>query len=370
MKDHLVKAVADGVRVYAAVTTDLVNEAIRRHGCHAVAAAALGRTMTGALLLAANLKNREALTITFDGHGPLGRVTADATPEGFVRGYVTNPYVDLPQNAKGKIDVGGGVGTDGTVTVTRFTGLRNPVTGSAPLTDGEIADDLTKYLYVSEQTPSSVGLGVLIGHAGEEMACYVNDFSKPVVVSSASVNASAAYEISSQADYIFTAKTTAIGAIGTAMQVTDLSGLLDKLGISVENITSAESKDSSYGTRPLTEEERAYYQAMVDTVNETFMETVASGRSLPIERVRELATGLTYTGIDAVQNGLADEIGTREDAIAKAAELAGMRTYAVVSLEPESDDLSDLVGLLSSSKMSNEDLIERLKELNGNGSQH
>ena len=206
--------------------------------------------------------------------------------------------------------------------------------------------------------------------AGEEMACYVNDFSKPVVVSSASVNASAAYEISSQADYIFTAKTTAIGAIGTAMQVTDLSGLLDKLGISVENITSAESKDSSYGTRPLTEEERAYYQAMVDTVNETFMETVASGRSLPIERVRELATGLTYTGIDAIQNGLADEIGTREDAIAKAAELAGMRTYTVVSLEPESDDLSDLVGLLSSSKMSNEDLIERLKELNGNGSQH
>lgn len=71
-----------------------------------------------------------------------------------------------------------------------------------------------------------------------------------------------------------------------------------------------------------------------------------------------------------IQNGLADEIGTREDAIAKAAELAGMRTYAVVSLEPESDDLSDLVGLLSSSKMSNEDLIERLKELNGNGSQH
>ncbi len=170
MKDHLVKAVADGVRVYAAVTTDLVNEAIRRHGCHAVAAAALGRTMTGALLLAANLKNREALTITFDGHGPLGKVTADATPEGFVRGYVTNPYVDLPQNAKGKIDVGGGVGTDGTVTVTRFTGLRNPVTGSAPLTDGEIADDLTRYLYTSEQTPSSVGLGVLVDETGDVQA--------------------------------------------------------------------------------------------------------------------------------------------------------------------------------------------------------
>ena len=88
MKDHLVKATADGVRIYAAVTTDLVNEAIRRHDCYPVAAAALGRTMTGALLLAANLKNKEALTVKFAGGGPLGIVTADATPEGYVRGYV------------------------------------------------------------------------------------------------------------------------------------------------------------------------------------------------------------------------------------------------------------------------------------------
>ena len=127
-----------------------------------MAAAALGRTMTGALLFAANLKNKEAVTITFDGHGPLGKVTADAVPEGFVRGAVGNPHVNLPLNAKGKLDVGGGVGADGMVTVTRFTGLRNPVTGSTALTDGEIADDLTKYLYDSEQTPSSVGLGVLV----------------------------------------------------------------------------------------------------------------------------------------------------------------------------------------------------------------
>ena len=162
MKDHLVKATAEGVRIYAAVTTDLVNEAIRRHDCYPVAAAALGRTMTGALLLAANLKNKEALTVTFDGHGPLGKVTADATPEGFVRGSVGEPHVNLPLNKLGKIDVGGGVGTDGMVTVTRFTGLKNPITSSVEISDGEIADDLTKYLYVSEQTPSSVGLGVLV----------------------------------------------------------------------------------------------------------------------------------------------------------------------------------------------------------------
>ena len=146
--------------------------------------------------------------------------------------------------------------------------------------------------------------------AGEEMADYVRGFSertgKPVVVSSASVNASAAYEISSQADYIYTAKTTAIGAIGTVMQVTDLSGLMEKLGISVDNVTSADSKDSSYGTRPLTEEERAYYQDQVDQINETFIQTVAEGRDMPVEDVRALATGLTFTGMTAVENGLAD----------------------------------------------------------------
>ncbi len=162
MKDHLVKAIADGVRVYAAVTTDLVNEAIRRHDCYPVASAALGRTMTGALLLAANLKNKECLTVKFKGDGPLGQVVADANPEGFVRGYIEHPHVDLPLNSKGKLDVGGGIGA-GIVSVTRFTGLKNPVTGSSEIVTGEIGDDLTNYLYISEQTPSSVGLGVLVG---------------------------------------------------------------------------------------------------------------------------------------------------------------------------------------------------------------
>ena len=162
MKDHLVKAIADGVRVYAAVTTNLVNEAIRRHDCYPVASAALGRTMTGALLMAANLKNKECLTVKFNGDGPLGQVVADANPEGFVRGYVDHPHVDLPLNDKGKIDVGGGVGA-GLVSVTRFTGLKDPITGSCEIVTGEIAEDLTNYLFISEQTPSSVGLGVLVG---------------------------------------------------------------------------------------------------------------------------------------------------------------------------------------------------------------
>lgn len=169
-KDHLTKATAEDVRVFAAVTTDLVREGSKRHDCYPVAAAALGRTMTGALLFAANLKNKEAVTIKINGSGSLGSIVADAVPEGFVRGYVENPHVDLParlkpteSNPHGKIDVAGGVGRNGFVTVTRFTGLKKPVTGSAEIISGEIAEDLTNYLATSEQTPSSVGLGVLVG---------------------------------------------------------------------------------------------------------------------------------------------------------------------------------------------------------------
>ena len=192
-----------------------------------------------------------------------------------------------------------------------------------------------------------VNSGGGVATAGEEMCGYVKDFEKPIVVSSASMNASAAYEISSQADYIFTAKTTAIGSIGTALEVTDLSGLLEKLGISIDTVTSSESKDSSYGYRPLSEEERQYYQDMVNAINDTFIETVAEGRGMTEEDVRALATGLTFTGMEAVENGLADEIGTREDAIAKAAELAGLRDYEVVDLGPTGYDLGGLLDLLS-----------------------
>lgn len=204
--------------------------------------------------------------------------------------------------------------------------------------------------------------------AGEEMAQYVKDFSKPIVVSSASVNASAAYEISSQADYIFTAKTTAIGSIGTVMSITDLSGLYEKLGISVDNITSSESKDSGYGNRPLTDEERAYYQALVDEINETFIEAVADGRGMDVEAVRELATGLTFTGMTAVENGLADELGTLEDACDKAAELAHISTYETVNLYQDySVDMMELLDILSSSA-TKEDMINQLKELENDGS--
>ena len=201
-----------------------------------------------------------------------------------------------------------------------------------------------------------------VATAGEEMTQYVKDFSKPVVVSSASMNASAAYEISSQADYIYTAKTSAIGAIGTAMQITDLSGLYEKLGINIEDITSAEGKDSSYGTRGLTDEERAHYQHMVDQINETFLQSVAEGRGMDIEEVRALATGMTFTGMDAVENGLADEIGTLETACMKAAELGGIgNTFDTVYLHDEASTLESLFSLENSSDIT--DIPNAMKEL-------
>lgn len=160
MKDYLIKATVPGVRAFCAVTTESVNEAVRRHDCYPIAAAALGRTMTASLLLAANLKTDECITVRIGGNGPLGEVVADAGANGIVRGTVREPHVDLPLK-DGKLDVGGAIGL-GLISVTRFTGMKQPFTGSAPLITGEIAEDLTNYLACSEQTPSSVGLGVLV----------------------------------------------------------------------------------------------------------------------------------------------------------------------------------------------------------------
>lgn len=161
MKDHLVKALAAGsVRIFAAVTTKLVEEGRRRHACYPVAAAALGRTMTGALLLAADLKTDERITIRIAGNGPLGEVIADAAGDGTVRGYLKQPQIELPLK-NGKLDVAAGVG-GGQIHVTRFTNMKQPFTGSAELVSGEIAEDITQYLYASEQTLSSVALGVLV----------------------------------------------------------------------------------------------------------------------------------------------------------------------------------------------------------------
>ncbi len=152
-----------GVRVFAAVTTDLVNEAQKIHHTYPVATAALGRTLTaGVLMAAAGLKNdTDSLTLQVKGDGPLGNIVVCADSELRVRGYVANPYVDRPLNEKGKLDVGGAVGR-GVLNVIRDLGMKEPYIGQIPLVSGEIAEDVTMYYAQSEQIPTAVALGVLV----------------------------------------------------------------------------------------------------------------------------------------------------------------------------------------------------------------
>ena len=167
MKDILTKGTAEGVRIYALCTTNLVQEAAIRHHTSHLASAALGRAMNGALLLAATMKDNERIALRLKGDGPIGKVVADA--EGtHVRGYVGDPDVFLPLK-NGKLDVGGAIGA-GNIIVTRYLQNAEPFTGYAELVDGEIASDLTNYLYTSEQTPSSVALGVLVNKEGQVIA--------------------------------------------------------------------------------------------------------------------------------------------------------------------------------------------------------
>lgn len=164
MEDVLVKATAGDARIYAVTTTHLTQYMNEIHHCSPLAAAALGRTAAGALLLAATMKAGEAVTVRIKGDGPLGQVMADAR-DYQVRGFVMHPEVMLPLK-NGRLDVGGGVGHYGMVTVTRCPLQGEPFTGVSTLKSGEIAADLTRYLAVSEQTPSSVALGVLIEKDG------------------------------------------------------------------------------------------------------------------------------------------------------------------------------------------------------------
>jgi molecular chaperone Hsp33 len=169
---------ADGtVRCMAAVTTNLVAEAARRHGTSPTVAAALGRTLTGTLLLGASLKELDRLTVQIVGDGPIGGITAEANAQGQVRGYVRNPQAHAPLNGAGKFDVRAIVGS-GMFYVTRESGYevglyREPYRGSVPLISGEIAEDFAYYLTKSEQIPSAVMLGVLL-HAHQPDEAFVS----------------------------------------------------------------------------------------------------------------------------------------------------------------------------------------------------
>ncbi len=163
MKDKIIHYTSDElIRVSVAVTRTITQKARTCHNLSPVAAAALGRAMTGAVLLAGDYKNHEGVSLKFSGDGPLGAVHADCFDSHYVRGYVDHPQLDIPLKANGKLDVSGAVGQHGQLSVTRFTPEKMTYTSQAELVSGEIAEDLAYYLLTSEQVPSTISLGVLV----------------------------------------------------------------------------------------------------------------------------------------------------------------------------------------------------------------
>ena len=165
MEDKIVRVLAKGAPVKASAITAraLVERARQIHKTLPTATAALGRALMACSMMGNQLKeDNGAVTLQIKGGGPLGSITAVSDSQGNVRGYVQNPEVDLPLKAPGKLDVGRAVGADGSLTVIKDLGLKEPYVGSIGLLSGEIADDVTAYFAESEQIPSACALGVLV----------------------------------------------------------------------------------------------------------------------------------------------------------------------------------------------------------------
>ena len=163
-KDYIIRATAaEGmIRAFAATTRETVETARILHNTSPVATAALGRLMTGALMMGSDMKNdKDLLTLKINCDGPIGGLLVTADSKGHVKGYVNNPGVMLPPNEKGKLDVGRALDL-GVLSVIKDIGLKEPYVGQTILVTGEIAEDLTYYLATSEQVPSTVALGVLM----------------------------------------------------------------------------------------------------------------------------------------------------------------------------------------------------------------
>ena len=167
MSDYLLRILTKGgsIRALACCSTALVEEARQRHGALPLATIALGRALTGGALMGALLKGDQRLALKFEGNGPLKKIIVEAEPNGTVRGFVAEPEVELPLN-NGRLDVAGGLGRAGFLTVTKDLGMKEPYRGLVQLYSSEIGEDLAYYMTESEQVPSAVGLGVFVDPSG------------------------------------------------------------------------------------------------------------------------------------------------------------------------------------------------------------
>ncbi len=189
MRDYTIRGVAAGgqIRFFAITAKETVEEARKRHGTSPVVTAALGRLLCGGAMMGAMMKGeKDLLTLRIQGDGPVGGLTVTADAFGHVKGYALHPVVHLPASPAGKLDVGRALG-EGVITVIRDIGMREPYSGQVKLVSGEIAADLTYYFAASEQTPSSVALGVLmnrdntVAHAGGYIIQLMPDTEESVI---------------------------------------------------------------------------------------------------------------------------------------------------------------------------------------------
>lgn len=164
MTDKLIKSLCynNEIRVYVVDATEMVKTAQEKHDTWSTATAALGRGMIGATLLGVTLKGEDKLTVRIEGGGPIGYLLIDSNAKGETKGYIKNPHVSLPLNDKGKLDVRGAVGTEGSLTISKDIGMKNPFVGQVPLVSGELGEDFTYYMAHSEQIPTAIGLSVLV----------------------------------------------------------------------------------------------------------------------------------------------------------------------------------------------------------------
>ena len=169
MLDKIIKFLAyEGrISVICANTTEMVEEARKIHDMSPVVTAAFGRLLTITSIMATEMKgSKDKLTVQLKGNGPIGVMIATANNKPMVKGYVTNPVVELPLNEDGKLDVSGAVGYEGYINVVKDIGLKDPYIGISPLVSGEIAEDFASYFVNSEQRNSAVALGVLVDKNG------------------------------------------------------------------------------------------------------------------------------------------------------------------------------------------------------------
>lgn len=170
--NELVRMISDDGTLYVLCvnSTEMVQHAQNIHSLSKVCSAALGRLITGASMMGILLKGKDdTLTLKMSGSGPASPIVAVANSDGFVKGYVGDAHVKLPLNSVGKLDVSGAIGKDGNLTVIKDLGLKEPYMAQIPLVSGEVAEDITAYYFVSEQTPTVCGLGVLVNPDDEQV---------------------------------------------------------------------------------------------------------------------------------------------------------------------------------------------------------